>query len=256
MNDNVRVMRGISMVSLLAMAALLVRASPVTADVDVETVRVTDFMLAPPGSLFDPVPLEAPLQLGDLFTVLLEVTNYDIETHIVGCQYSYEISPPGSVMLYGEVVPWQFIYTLAPDESCWLSPICPAQWFEATEMGLVTMDVFGPGFGDDTIQFTIHPEPTTLAGDANLDGVVDGTDLTILGVNWQQSPRVWGEGNFDDNTIVDGIDLTILGVNWQWGVPEPPAEPASVPEPATLSLLFLASTAALWIRARERISNR
>ena len=250
MNHNVRVMKGIRAVSLLAIAALLACASPTAAvvdtfwaEVDVEMVHVTDFMLAPPGSLFDPVPLEAPLQLGDLFTVLIEVTNHDIETHIVGPQYSYEISPVGSVTLYGEVLPWMFIYWLAPDESCWLTPICPAQWFEATETGLVT--VFVPDFGGDTIQFMIHPEPVT--GDFDGDNDVDGVDFGL----WQSgyptaNGAALGDGDADEDGDVDGVDFGI----WQANYPANVGGAATIPEPATLALLLIGGL--LLLRPRHR----
>jgi len=84
---------------------------------------------------------------------------------------------------------------------------------------------------------------TLVPGDANLDGMVDGLDMNIVGANWQQSPRDWSQGNFNTDTIVDGLDMNILGSNWQLGVtppPEPPGTTPTIPEPATLWLMILA----------------
>ncbi|MCL2661545.1 MAG: hypothetical protein FWD64_13645 [Acidobacteriaceae bacterium] len=60
-----------------------------------------------------------------------------------------------------------------------------------------------------TIGSTIKP------GDANHDGYVDLTDLTILTGLWQQSVTPWTLADFDGSGFVDLTDLTILTGNWQ-----------------------------------------
>ncbi|MEX2141428.1 MAG: PQQ-dependent sugar dehydrogenase [Pirellulales bacterium] len=82
-------------------------------------------------------------------------------------------------------------------------------------------------------------------GDANLDGVVNDDDVTIVGATY--APGVpqphWGLGDFDYNGFVDDDDVTLLGVFY-----DPSATPltaaaqgqstvAPVPEPSTLLLL-------------------
>ena len=79
-----------------------------------------------------------------------------------------------------------------------------------------------------------------IAGDANNDGKVDGSDVTILAGNWQKGvsdglTATWAEGDFNGDGKVDGSDVTILAGNWQYGVE---AAAASVPEPSTLVLLI------------------
>ena len=54
----------------------------------------------------------------------------------------------------------------------------------------------------------------TFFGDANLDGVVDNLDLTILSTNWQQSGMEWGDADFNGDGTVDDLDLTALASNW------------------------------------------
>lgn len=66
-----------------------------------------------------------------------------------------------------------------------------------------------------------------LPGDANLDGVVNPTDLNSLAVNWQQSVSKWSQGDFNGDGKADVADLNQLGVHWQQSAPIP----ASVPEP-------------------------
>ena len=86
-----------------------------------------------------------------------------------------------------------------------------------------------------------------LAGDANLDGRVDGSDVTILAGNWQhgvtgEPNATWSMGDFNGDGKVDGSDVTILAGNWQAGVSstviatsDPKPEPISqfVPPTAT-----------------------
>ncbi len=51
-------------------------------------------------------------------------------------------------------------------------------------------------------------------GDANLDGKVDPTDLSVLGVNWQHALRNWSGGDFHGDGITDRVDLNKQGMNW------------------------------------------
>ena len=79
-----------------------------------------------------------------------------------------------------------------------------------------------------------------LPGDANKDGKVDGSDVTILAGNWQHgvtglANATWEMGDFNGDGKVDGSDVTILAGNWQAGVT---TNAASVPEPGILALLL------------------
>ena len=81
-----------------------------------------------------------------------------------------------------------------------------------------------------------------IAGDANGDGKVDGSDVTILAGNWQygvgssEETATWSMGDFNGDGQVDGSDVTILAGNWQYGVD---AAAASVPEPSMAALAFV-----------------
>lgn len=80
----------------------------------------------------------------------------------------------------------------------------------------------------------------SIPGDANDDGKVDGSDVTILADNWQAgtpggNPLVtWEMGDFNGDHMVDGSDVTILADNWQYGVA---AVAVAVPEPSMVALL-------------------
>jgi hypothetical protein len=101
----------------------------------------------------------------------------------------------------------------------------------------------------------------TRTGDANLDGVVNDDDVTIVGATY--APGVtqpsWALGDFDYNGFVDDDDVTLLGVFYDPSAPPigevPPhmhatAAVAAVPEPRSLLLAALAIAALLAWRAR------
>jgi autotransporter-associated beta strand protein len=53
----------------------------------------------------------------------------------------------------------------------------------------------------------------TLYGDANLDGLVSGTDFTILASNLGKSVNAWDKGDFNYDSVVSGTDFTLLAAN-------------------------------------------
>ena len=93
------------------------------------------------------------------------------------------------------------------------------------------------------IALDINPMPTPC--DANNDGRVDGSDVTILAENWQADLTGtlgcddWrilnSKGDFNGDGKVDGSDVTMLAGNWQYGVT---ASSTAVPEPSSLVLLL------------------
>ena len=97
----------------------------------------------------------------------------------------------------------------------------------------------------------------TRTGDANLDGVVNDDDVTIVGASY--APGVagasWATGDFDYNGFVDDDDVTLLGVFYDPGAAPlvAPAEPgasgvAAVPEPGTVALLLFGLIGILLVR--------
>ena len=84
----------------------------------------------------------------------------------------------------------------------------------------------------------------TQGGDANLDGLIDATDLAAIAANFGQSGG-WAAGNVNTDTLVDATDLAILAANFGYIAPA-----GSVPEPATMGLLALGGLALLRRRSR------
>jgi hypothetical protein len=79
----------------------------------------------------------------------------------------------------------------------------------------------------------------TRTGDANLDGVVDNNDVTILAANYAPgiSKPAWALGDFDYNGFVDNDDVTLLGAFYN-----PAAAPfAMLAPPNAAAAVFLAA---------------
>lgn len=90
-------------------------------------------------------------------------------------------------------------------------------------------------------------------GDANLDGVVDAADFITLKKNFgQASGAIYQDGDFDRDHAVDLADLQILMGSFARG----DAGAATIPEPATLSLLALAAPALLRRRRAAASASR
>ena len=98
-----------------------------------------------------------------------------------------------------------------------------------------------------------------LYGDANLDGVVDGTDLAILAANFGKPIAQWDEGDFNYDGEVGAADFALLAENFSLRTNDTEAQLptsdwtaldafaaangllADVPEPAVLGMLAVAA---------------
>jgi hypothetical protein len=104
---------------------------------------------------------------------------------------------------------------------------------------------------------------TTRIGDANLDGVVNDDDVTIVGATFgMTSGAVWALGDFDFDGDVDDNDVTLVGALYDpeatpLGDPllAPPATPAAVPEPSTAVLIALGIVVGGLLMAGRRSRN-
>jgi hypothetical protein len=84
----------------------------------------------------------------------------------------------------------------------------------------------------------------TYYGDIDLNGQVDGDDLTVFAQNFGQTTGMTQvDGDIDFNGRVDGEDLTVFANNFNKGIGSPLAAGAvaAVPEPSTILLAGLAA---------------
>ena len=117
-----------------------------------------------------------------------------------------------------EVVTPEFVTILAGETTAEFNlTILDDARYDGTQTVSITASATGYQAGSDTIDI-LDNEPLRLAGDANLDGRVDGSDVTILAGNWQSTTATWGSGDFNGDGRVDGSDVTILAGNWQAGL--------------------------------------
>jgi autotransporter-associated beta strand protein len=109
----------------------------------------------------------------------------------------------------------------------------------------------------------------TLYGDANLDGVVNGSDFGILAAHFGQQVGAWDEADFNYDGVVNGTDFGLLASNFgqqasgaavqlpasDWAALDAFAAAnglmADVPEPASIGLIVLAGTGAIARRRRR-----
>jgi hypothetical protein len=114
----------------------------------------------------------------------------------------------------------------------------------------------------------------TLLGDANLDGLVNAADFTILAANFNQPVTGWDQGDFNYDGLVNAADFTDLAANFNQsvsgadvsggdvaaldafaaanGLPLPTF--ANVPEPASAVIMAMAGLG--MVRRRRRLSRQ
>jgi len=110
----------------------------------------------------------------------------------------------------------------------------------------------------------------TLIGDANLDGLVNGSDFNILAANFNQSVTGWDQGDFNYDGLVNTADFNELAANFNQGVSGAasagdiaaldafaaanglPLPTSSVPEPASAAMMVMAALGILARRRRRR----
>jgi hypothetical protein len=91
-----------------------------------------------------------------------------------------------------------------------------------------------------------------LYGDANLDGLVDGSDFIVWNANKFTTNPAWCSGDFNADGVVDGLDFIVWNAN-KFTSSGIITRPAAVPEPA--GLVFLIGILPVLL-ARRVVSSR
>jgi T5SS/PEP-CTERM-associated repeat protein len=127
-------------------------------------------------------------------------------------------------------------------------------------------------FGGQTVSSTTVLVMMTRGADANLDGVVDGQDVSIIGTHFNKpGSGQWYFGDFDYSGSCDGADVSVLGTTFNKTSPtlspaqlsaefgsafaaafEQGATGTAVPEPVALSVMGLGAMALAGRRRRRR----
>ena len=119
-----------------------------------------------------------------------------------------------------------------------------AGWASLTTATLGTDCTLAYQSSGDLTGYTLLTVGTHLVGgDANGDGMVNGSDSTILAMFWQYGVgdgniADWAKGDFNGDGMVDGSDSTILSMNWGYGCDDDSV--ANVPEPGAVALILTA----------------
>ena len=126
---------------------------------------------------------------------------------------------------------------------------CPITGFSGTDQ--FTYYATDGWDASETVTVTFNVLAADIPGDANRDGKVDGSDVTILAGNWQTlTGATWDMGDFNGDGKVDGSDVTILAGNWQQGAD---TAASAVPEPSSGWLILMGLSALLYF---DRFSKR
>lgn len=121
-------------------------------------------------------------------------------------------------------------------------------WWGTKDGATIQEEIYD--FFDDASKALVFHEPWTVPGDgdANLDGLVEDNDLSLVLSNWTGplgDGKTWVQGDFDGTGSVSDADLSLLLANWTGS-----ADSAAIPEPATPGMVVLAGIALLRRRGR------
>jgi hypothetical protein len=105
--------------------------------------------------------------------------------------------------------------------------------FDLTDDGQVNLDDLSTWL-NVAGEFYLGAGRSFLAGDANLDGAVDGQDFLIWNNNKFMSTAAWTAGDFNADGSVDGADFLIWNNNKFQS-----SDALLVPEPKTIAMWFL-----------------
>jgi hypothetical protein len=89
----------------------------------------------------------------------------------------------------------------------------------------------------------------TVDGDINLDGVVNGLDISAVASHWLQSGAAGVNGDANGDGVVNGLDIALIASHWLQTAGS--GASATAPEPSAIVLALLAGIALPAYRRRR-----
>jgi phospholipase/lecithinase/hemolysin len=130
----------------------------------------------------------------------------------------------------------------------------PGQSFELMSFGSRSGDVAivnetdfaGLRFARNDASNTLSVLAWALAGDANLDALVDTTDFNLLASNFNATGANWLQADFNADMVVDTLDFNALAANFGQATPPQSAGAlgTAVPEPSAPLILMICAALA------------
>jgi hypothetical protein len=80
----------------------------------------------------------------------------------------------------------------------------------------------------------------TRRGDANLDGITNIADFSLLSANFNQTGSTWSRGDFNFDGVTSIADFSVLAANFNQAATGATLRGSAVPEPASLVAFIVA----------------
>jgi predicted outer membrane repeat protein len=93
------------------------------------------------GSYYQNIEEVNQLKVGDIFRILVEVTNYGSESVNLVTLYEWDFAPNGYIDVIGYPSGCLGYGEVKPQKSMWLGPLCGSQAFKAKESGPILMNI-------------------------------------------------------------------------------------------------------------------
>jgi hypothetical protein len=203
-------------------------------------------ILVPISDVVDLTGLALSGSAGQTDAFVLEMT-YDPELLPFGAGSQGQWAADGLIYLaYLDPATDRWMKAIDGDFGANLGSFRPGAW----PAGDMTLGDWGVNTANGTVWAVVNhaggfAAAVPLLGDANLDGIVDVNDLTIVLANFGKTGTTWGQGDFIGDGTVDVNDLTIVLSNFGETAA---AALAAVPEPSGLVLLAICTSALLLFR--------
>src|SRR5262249_2477331 len=102
--------------------------------------------------------------------------------------------------------------------------------------------VFPASFMGQAVDSTTVLVRYTLAGDSNLDGVVNAIDFGAISSNFGGNGKIWTQGDFNYDGNVNSMDFDFVAANFASALPTPAIGVSSVlPESTSIGAILIAS---------------